>query len=80
VLVLVVLVVLVALALELTSLLLLLLLSGIIGGFGYAAYKYWHAGNYLMFSLCFWCYCTFYTSSADSRWHECGAKDSCWLL
>lgn len=49
-----------------------ILLFGLIAGFGYAAYHFWTEGSYGLFSLCFWIYCTLYTSSGDSRWHECG--------
>ena len=31
-----------------------------------------HRGQYALAFALFWVYCTFYTSSADSRWHECG--------
>lgn len=31
-----------------------------------------HRGHHALAFLLFWVYCTFYTSSADSRWHECG--------
>lgn len=48
------------------------LLFAIIGGFGYLSYVAWQAQNYFAFALTFWVYCTFYTSSGDSRWHECG--------
>jgi len=48
------------------------LLFSIIGAFGYGALLAWRAQRYGAFALLFWCYCTFYTSSADSRWHECG--------
>ena len=48
------------------------LLFGIIFASGYAAYHFWNQSNYLLFGLCFWIYSTFYTSSGDSRWHECG--------
>jgi len=39
---------------------------------GYASCTLWQLGRYGPFSLAFWVYCTFYTSSGDSRWHECG--------
>jgi len=47
-----------------------LILAFILLASGGAAYHFWKQGNYGLFSLCFWIYCTFYTSSADSRWHE----------
>ena len=49
-----------------------LALFGLICGSGYAAYHFWSEGSYGMFALSFWIYCTLYTSSGDSRWHECG--------
>jgi fatty acid desaturase len=49
-----------------------LLLFAIIGGSAYASLLFWQQGSYCLFSLFFWIYCTFYTSSGDSRWHECG--------
>merc|ERR1712232_1393779 len=39
---------------------------------GLGSYYCWTRGHYYLFALTFWIYCTFYTSSADSRWHECG--------
>ena len=39
---------------------------------GYAAFYYWKQQSYGLFALMFWIYCTLYTSSGDSRWHECG--------
>jgi fatty acid desaturase len=33
---------------------------------------FWQREEYYLFSFTFWVYCTFYTSCADSRWHECG--------
>ena len=47
-------------------------LLGLIAASGYAAYHFWREGSYALFALCFWAYCTLYTSSGDSRWHECG--------
>lgn len=32
----------------------------------------WNAGYPYLGAFLFWVYCTFYTSSGDSRWHECG--------
>ena len=49
-----------------------IILFSIIVGSGYAAHHFWHQANYTLFAMFFWVYCTFYTSSADSRWHECG--------
>jgi MocE subfamily Rieske [2Fe-2S] domain protein len=48
------------------------LLFTIIGAFAAASLWAWDAQRYGLFAVCFWIYCTFYTSSADSRWHECG--------
>ena len=48
------------------------LLFALIGASGYTALLAWRAARYGLFALFFWCYCTLYTSSADSRWHECG--------
>merc|ERR1740121_2524999 len=39
---------------------------------GSAAVHFWNRGSYGLFALFFSVYCTFYTSSGDSRWHECG--------
>lgn len=47
-------------------------LFGLILASGYAAYRCWQQGSYGLFALFFWAYCTLYTSSGDSRWHECG--------
>ena len=47
-------------------------LFGLILGSGYGAFHFWQQGSYWLFALCFWVYCTLYTSSGDSRWHECG--------
>lgn len=47
-------------------------LFSLIFGSAYASYCFWHAGSPFLFALTFWIYCTLYTSSADSRWHECG--------
>jgi len=44
----------------------------LIFAFGFAAYFFWSKEQYCLFAVCFWVYCTLYTSSADSRWHECG--------
>jgi len=48
------------------------ILFGIIASTALAAYYFWTVGSYGYFAMTFWIYCTFYTSSADSRWHECG--------
>jgi fatty acid desaturase len=48
------------------------ILFTLIFGFGYASYCCWKRGDTLLFALSFWIYCTLYTSSGDSRWHECG--------
>ena len=50
----------------------MIILFTIIIGFGAASHHFWHQASYGLFALTFWTYCTFYTSSADSRWHECG--------
>ena len=48
------------------------ILFSIIFSSGYVSLHYWQAERMYHFALFFWIYCTFYTSSADSRWHECG--------
>jgi len=48
------------------------ILFSLIFAAGGTAYNYWMQGKYKLFAVFFWIYCTLYTSSADSRWHECG--------
>ena len=48
------------------------ILFGLIGASGYASHYLWYQGSTYLFALVFWIYCTLYTSSADSRWHETG--------
>merc|ERR1711907_718248 len=48
------------------------ILFSLLAATGYGSYYYWMQGSYCMFGACFWVYCTLYTSSGDSRWHECG--------
>jgi len=48
------------------------LLTAVIVASGYTAFHFWQQGSYGLFAAFFFIYCTFYTSSADSRWHECG--------
>eukprot|EP00928_Gymnodinium_smaydae_P026204 TRINITY_DN20642_c0_g1_i1.p1 TRINITY_DN20642_c0_g1~~TRINITY_DN20642_c0_g1_i1.p1 ORF type:complete len:507 (+),score=59.68 TRINITY_DN20642_c0_g1_i1:108-1523(+) len=50
----------------------MIVLFSSIFGFGYAAYYFYAQSSYLLSFVCFWCYCTLYCSSGDSRWHECG--------
>ena len=40
--------------------------------FGWGSYALWQSGRVALAAVAFWCYCTLYTSSGDSRWHECG--------
>lgn len=47
------------------------ILFSLIGATGYGSYYCWTQGNYYLFAGLFWVYCTLYTSSGDSRWHEC---------
>jgi fatty acid desaturase len=49
-----------------------MLLIVIIIATGCASLLFWRAERHALFALSFWVYCTFYTSSADSRWHEFG--------
>jgi len=37
-----------------------------------ASYFLWHSGCPYLAAVSFWVYCTLYTSSGDSRWHEAG--------
>lgn len=48
------------------------ILFTIIAASGCGSSYLWAEGKYVQFAIVFWIYCTFYTSSADSRWHECG--------
>ena len=47
-------------------------LFGILAATGYGSVLAWRAGRALPFAALFLTYCVFYTSSGDSRWHECG--------
>ena len=44
----------------------------ILASSGLASCRLWSQERYGAFVLTFLVYCTFYTSAADSRWHECG--------
>jgi len=44
----------------------------LIFSFGYGSYSLYQHGYTWTAAFTFWCYCTLYTSSGDSRWHECG--------
>mmetsp|Transcript_73161 Transcript_73161/g.145117 ORF Transcript_73161/g.145117 Transcript_73161/m.145117 type:complete len:490 (+) Transcript_73161:39-1508(+) len=48
------------------------ILFSLIFASGGAACYCWTHGNDKLFAILFWIYCTLYTSSGDSRWHECG--------
>jgi fatty acid desaturase len=48
------------------------ILAGLLAATGYASCRLWAEGCYRTFAVMFWVYCTLYTSSGDSRWHECG--------
>ena len=43
-----------------------------IDGSAAASYFLWHSGCPYLAAVSFWVYCTLYTSSGDSRWHEAG--------
>merc|ERR1719487_1632769 len=48
------------------------ILFGLIFASGFGTYYFWKKESYLLSLFLFWTYCTLYTSSGDSRWHECG--------
>eukprot|EP00037_Helgoeca_nana_P018878 m.182224 g.182224 ORF g.182224 m.182224 type:complete len:497 (+) comp24628_c0_seq1:234-1724(+) len=48
------------------------ILFGAIAVTATGSYVAWGAGFGKLATVLFWMYCTLYTSSADSRWHECG--------
>ena len=48
------------------------ILFSLIFSSAYASYQFWQTESYYLFAFTFWIYCTLYTSSGDSRWHECG--------
>merc|ERR1719158_2424699 len=48
------------------------ILFSLIAVSGGGSFYSWKEGRHGLFVLLFWIYCTLYTSSGDSRWHECG--------
>ena len=49
-----------------------IILFALVGALGYGSFWLWGQGHAYAAAFTFWCYCTVYTSSGDSRWHECG--------